>query len=434
MTMAVDRLKSLYENWGGSAYTINEPVTIAGHSQEAAKLALEAGERQEVIAAALFHDCGHLLGFEAGLPAEMDGCGFEQHHSSGADFLTKLGFSRDVAYLVEHHVAAKRYLVAVDPTYELSPASATTLHFQGGPMTKDEIARCDSDARWPEVLRLRKYDEAAKNDDQELDLDAWNLEDVLTSKSCWVLSQEQLRKWDSDGYLVIPKAATKAAGFDAVTLDEMARTLAADDFLPKYPGALVHRERTTHEIQLCRVENFATREPQWVALTAFIRTLVDQVFRRPSVLFKDKVNFKGPGGAGFHWHQDATAYPLATRHVSALVAIDAATADNGALQVAPRSHDRGIIDHTNGVIPDDSFDDDDAVLLRLHPGDVVLFDSFLPHKSNANATSHWRRSAYLTFNPASEGDFHAAYYAKKAQSMQKGSISLTKDFAGVIVD
>jgi len=51
---------------------------------------------------------------------------------------------------------------------------------------------------------------------------------------------------------------------------------------------------------------------------------------------QDKLNFKAPGGAGFLCHQDATAYAtgdLASRHVSAMVAVDAATVANGAVQV-----------------------------------------------------------------------------------------------------
>ena len=44
-----------------------------------------------------------------------------------------------------------------------------------------------------------------------------------------------------------------------------------------------------------------------------------------ALLFKDKINFKGPGGGGFDAHQDATAYAtdkLASTHITAMVAID----------------------------------------------------------------------------------------------------------------
>ena len=48
----------------------------------------------------------------------------------------------------------------------------------------------------------------------------------------------------------------------------------------------------------------------------------------------------------------------------------------------------------------------------------------------------WRRIAFLTYNRASEGDRHAAYYEAKRRAMSAGtagSISINKDFGGEIV-
>ena len=72
----------------------------------------------------------------------------------------------------------------------------------------------------------------------------------------------------------------------------------------------------------------------------------------------------------------------------------------------------------------------------VSPGDVVLFDSFLPHRSATNTSDTWRRSGYLTYNLASEGDLHAAYYRKKHETWaagQGGKISITDDFGGEVV-
>ena len=78
-----------------------------------------------------------------------------------------------------------------------------------------------------------------------------------------------------------------------------------------------------------------------------------QAFRAPSLLFKDKINFKGPGGGGFRPHQDATAYAtdkLAKGHITVRLAIDESTVRNGPLEVAPRHHRRGILPHRHGII------------------------------------------------------------------------------------
>ena len=78
-----------------------------------------------------------------------------------------------------------------------------------------------------------------------------------------------------------------------------------------------------------------------------------------------------------------------------------------------------------------AFDD-----VLVAPGDVALFDSYLPHRSDSNRTARPRRAAYLTYNKASEGDLHAAYYAKKSAVWATGgggAISVNDDFAGDVV-
>jgi len=141
-------------------------------------------------------------------------------------------------------------------------------------------------------------------------------------------------------------------------------------------------------------------------------------------------------------HQDATAYAtdsLATRHISVRVAIDHADESNGPLEVPRRAgtHRQGIYPNKHGVIEPDI---EEAIgpwmSLVLAPGDLVLFDSFLPHRSFTNDSTRWRRSAYLTYNAAGEGDLHAAYYRKKQQAFCDGSagaISINHDFGGDIV-
>lgn len=74
MLNALSRVKQLFKLYGSGAYTIGEPMTILAHSAQAAARARAAGERDAMVVAALFHDIGHMLGFEAGLQAEMDGC------------------------------------------------------------------------------------------------------------------------------------------------------------------------------------------------------------------------------------------------------------------------------------------------------------------------------------------------------------------------
>lgn len=45
-------------------------------------------------------------------------------------------------------------------------------------------------------------------------------------------------------------------------------------------------------------------------------------------------------------------------------------------------------------------------------GSIVAFNGWAPHRSASNKTPFSRRAVFLTYNPASEGDFHERYYAK----------------------
>ncbi|GAA3994712.1 phosphonate degradation HD-domain oxygenase [Mucilaginibacter dorajii] len=153
---------SLYEKFGDEDY-IGEPVSQLEHMSQAAALAQAEGYDDEVVLAAFFHDIGHLC-TEAGEAESMDGMGNVDHEQIGADFLLERGFSERVANLVQGHVIAKRYLTYKYPEYynRLSDASKATLNFQGGVMTEDEAADFELNPDAELIIRLRYWDDMAK--------------------------------------------------------------------------------------------------------------------------------------------------------------------------------------------------------------------------------------------------------------------------------
>lgn len=54
--------------------------------------------------------------------------------------------------------------------------------------------------------------------------------------------------------------------------------------------------------------------------------------------------------------------------------------------------------------------------VTTEPGDVVFFDSFVPHTSKPNFTALPRRVLYLTYNLAGERDPRSRYFADKHAS------------------
>lgn len=160
----VKSLLALYHAAEGKQY-FGEAVTQIQHAVQAHLYAKHSGADDELSIAALLHDVGHLLEWE-NLKRHAD-VGVIDHDHAGAEYLAHLGFSPRVCALVGGHVNAKRYLVATNEAYaaRLSPASIITLELQGGPMTDAESARFSNSEYFRDCLRLRSWDEQAKDPD-----------------------------------------------------------------------------------------------------------------------------------------------------------------------------------------------------------------------------------------------------------------------------
>lgn len=161
MSEGVDAIAELFANEGAGEY-LGESVTQAEHMLQAGMLAETAGAPSALVAAALLHDVGHFHGTVTGRDLMR---GVDNHHSgTGADWLGQW-FGPEVCEPVRLHVAAKRYLCAVEPTYlaQLSSASVHTLQVQGGPMHADEVAAFEAGGFAEQAVTLRRWDEAAKD-------------------------------------------------------------------------------------------------------------------------------------------------------------------------------------------------------------------------------------------------------------------------------
>lgn len=206
------------------------------------------------------------------------------------------------------------------------------------------------------------------------------------------------------------------------------------------PG-LHHFESTERGPVVARSEHFADvhRDLGEFVRGAQVADVLAELFGEPAVLFKEKVNYKHPGGGGFAPHQDATAYRFVDHHISVMVPLDPATIASGCLFFAPG--------HLGGAMPTDDrgrVDEPFAATLdwqpvEAQPGDMVFFDSYAPHHSGTNRTDRPRRALYLTYNAASKGDHRAAYYADKTAEFARADgtfdgarvrISVNDDFLG----
>lgn len=159
----VEFIADIFERRGHEEY-LGEAVTMQQHMLQGATLAEQEGCSEELIVAALLHDIGHFTS-EFG-SFTMDDTEDRFHENAGAEILGRY-FPQKIVDCVKYHVAAKRYLCAVNPTYhtELSEASRHSLKLQGGAMNSMEKNEFENLEHINDIVKVRLFDDAAKNPD-----------------------------------------------------------------------------------------------------------------------------------------------------------------------------------------------------------------------------------------------------------------------------
>lgn len=160
MNETVDHILNLFNQKGNLHY--GENVTQLEHALQCANLAKRDGRPDDLVAAALLHDIGHLL--HTG-PEDLADQGIDDTHEDIANVWLKKHFPPQVTEPIRLHVEAKRYLTAVEPDYInlLSEASRKSLALQGGPMDAEEVKAFESNPHYTDAVILRRYDDMGKD-------------------------------------------------------------------------------------------------------------------------------------------------------------------------------------------------------------------------------------------------------------------------------
>ncbi len=162
------------------------------------------------------------------------------------------------------------------------------------------------------------------------------------------------------------------------------------------------------------LEPFTHLDPRFAALwddRRLVEPMQDAIGVDAVAPFTCKLNLKRPReGSEFPWHQDYPYWYVRTREgahqiATAMLFLDEATAENGALRVLPASHHAGPAPRDRGE--DTGFLADPArldaareVLVPAAAGSVLFFPSLLLHRSSPNTSDHQRRAILLSFQPA----------------------------------
>jgi len=168
---------------------------------------------------------------------------------------------------------------------------------------------------------------------------------------------------------------------------------------------------------LCRTENYANYHAGFnkllrgTKLTSILSTLSGD----DMVLFKEKINYKLAGSGGFAPHIDANAYTHIkdVKHLTILLAVDNTTMANGGLEVVDRSHKMKCPIAADNCLEPEWVKAQKWTPAELDAGQLLVFGSYLAHRSGANTSSMDRKAIYATYNRRSEGDLHDQYYTRR---------------------
>ena len=208
--------------------------------------------------------------------------------------------------------------------------------------------------------------------------------------------------YEADGFFRIERFAPPAVGDSmlAEVVDIARRAAQGEDVRPALalPEAQPGFSGTNPEDLISKVFRLHRRPVfreflESDAITAIVADLVG-----PDVdCFLSQFIFKNPGAWGQPWHQDSHYFPFAPARpiVGLWLAVTEATLANGCLHVLPGSNHEAVHEHVPDARPNANYGyveivDHDmaaAVPVLMQPGDLLVFDSHLMHRSTDNTSS-----------------------------------------------
>ena len=249
------------------------------------------------------------------------------------------------------------------------------------------------------------------------------------------LSEAQKQEFDRRGFIV-------CKGFfppgTVETLSEWLDGLAAKAPEEGREAKYYERSPLTGEVQLVRAEYLlGEHNPEVTELLLDERTMscVEALFGEPALLFKEKANYKLPGCRPDKLHQDQAAgwNAYADFFISMAIVVDPNRRDNAALSfMCSGNYEKKLMtpEWTPLSMDDPPYQpEDEYLLLEADPGDVVFFDSYVPHGSPANTSDRRRRNIYLTFNRISDGELRERYYQDKWKTYPPNQVATARQDA-----
>jgi phytanoyl-CoA hydroxylase len=224
------------------------------------------------------------------------------------------------------------------------------------------------------------------------------------------LTDAERSAWRQHGFFIrrgfVDESVTGPMLEDVVELCR--RADAGEDVAPALVLPEVHAEGVSKVFRLHRRPVFAefVRRPDVLALVADL--LGDDLD-----VFLSQFIFKVPGAYGQPWHQDSYYFPFTPDHqLGVWLAVSEATLENGCLWVLPGTQTEPVHEHVRDRRPDSQYgyveivdhDMSAAEPVLMAPGDLLIFDSHVMHRSTDNDSDDIRAAMVFHFSPAGTVD------------------------------
>ncbi|KAF2807147.1 PhyH-domain-containing protein [Mytilinidion resinicola] len=229
------------------------------------------------------------------------------------------------------------------------------------------------------------------------------------------VSKTQCDFFKEHGYLILHDVLSKVEVSDLQSWAQEVHDWPREQDSPWMPYEACMEVNARGKRVLCRTENYANYHQGFNSLLRGRKLLdiLDQLAGEEMLLFKEKINYKLAGSGGFSPHLDSTAYTHIKdiKHLTILLAVDPSNPTNGGLDVVDGSHEMNVpIAKSDNCIEPAWVERQTWTPVKLEAGELLVFGSYLAHRSGANTSANDRKAIYATYNCKKEGDLHDPYY------------------------
>ena len=220
-----------------------------------------------------------------------------------------------------------------------------------------------------------------------------------------ILTEEEVENYKQQGY-VVPKWK-----YPAKSIEMMQRLV--QELIEANPDHYQEQLVCPHLPQGATKPMVSERHQDFLnlAMEEGVRKILGQILG-PDVLLWGSQLFCKPAAVGMEipWHQDGAYWPIRPlANISAWIAIDRVRRQNACLKVIPGSHLSGLKPHQidsrknlalDRTVNPEHLNKEEAVDIELDPGELVFFDVYLIHGSNANTSGERRAGLVYRYMPS----------------------------------